>query len=180
MHVMLDLETFGTAPGSVIRSIGAVAFDPLGSGFGSEFYANIDKQSCIDAGLKVDANTEAWWAKQSPEAQAALLEDQKWLPGVVADFNKWWVSVGGSHVWAQGSNFDPALWEAASVAVNARVPWKFWNTRDTRTAYEMGGLGLHNMPVRDGTYHNALDDAKYQVQCVQLAYSRVVKKKEAA
>ena len=73
-HVMLDLETFGTRPGSVLRSIGAVTFG-LRAGLGEEFYRNIDKQSQLELGLTVDAQTEAWWARQSEEAQRHLLDN---------------------------------------------------------------------------------------------------------
>ena len=53
--VMLDLETWGTMPGSALRSIGAITFDPYGNdGFvEASFYRNIDHVSCERAGLKV-------------------------------------------------------------------------------------------------------------------------------
>jgi len=38
MHVMFDLETWGTTPGSALRSIGAVEFDPMGKDIGRTFY----------------------------------------------------------------------------------------------------------------------------------------------
>ncbi len=60
-HLMLDLETWGTAPGSALRSIGAVFFD-LDGKTGETFYRNIDKQSCLDAGLKIDPATVSWWS----------------------------------------------------------------------------------------------------------------------
>ena len=44
-RVMLDLETFGTAPGSVIKAIGAVVFSP--DGLGKQFYRIVDAQSCV-------------------------------------------------------------------------------------------------------------------------------------
>lgn len=44
-NVMLDLETFGTQPGSVIRSIGAVVFDPFSDKLGKEFYVNMWRTS---------------------------------------------------------------------------------------------------------------------------------------
>jgi hypothetical protein len=167
-HVMLDLETFGTKPGSVIRSIGAVMFDPFTGSTGSEFYRNVDKQSCIDAGLTVDASTERWWSQQSKEAQDSLLVDPKPLAEVVRDFNKWFIVNSGAQVWSQGSNFDGVLWEFACAAVKQRVPWKFYDTRDTRTVYDIFGLNSSSVS-RAGTYHNALDDAKHQARCVAVA-----------
>lgn len=167
-HVMFDLETFGTRPGSVLRSIGAVVFDPRTREIGKTFYANIDKQSCLDVGLTVDASTEKWWSEQSAEAQASLLVDPKKLASTITDFHKWFQSVGGVEIWCQGANFDSVLWEAAAAATGARVPWKFWNVRDTRTAYYLGDFSTATLK-RAGTYHNALDDAVYQAKCVQCA-----------
>ena len=99
-HVMLDLETLGTKPGCVIRSIGAVVFT-LDGVLGAQFYANIDKQSCVDAGLTVDPATEAWWAGQSQEARDALLVNPRPLADIVGEFRAWYEINGGTNVWSQ-------------------------------------------------------------------------------
>lgn len=166
-HIMLDLETFGTKPGSVLRSIGAVCFSFDGT-IGETFYSNIDEKSCLDAGLTKDPGTVKWWSQQSAEAQASLLVNPWPLGNVVADFHNWYRANSGRTVWAQGANFDPALWEAAALAVKSPVPWKFYDVRDTRTVYDVGGLNTSTIK-RAGTYHNALDDAKHQVRCVAKA-----------
>lgn len=169
MNIMFDLETWGTKPGSILRSIGAVAFEPRGEGIvGEGYYANIDRKSCEEKGLTVDASTEAWWAKQSKEAQDSLLQDQKHIRDVVAGFHQWFSVNRGEQIWCQGANFDSVLWEAVVAACGFRVPWKFWNVRDTRTVYEMCRFNPESVK-RPGTYHNALDDAKHQVLCVQAA-----------
>lgn len=170
-HVMLDLETFGTKPGSVLRSVGAVFFDFQGH-LGPEFYRNIDKDSCMAAGLSLDLNTVKWWSQQSQEAQDSLLVDPRPLGDVVSQFHSWFTHNKGVTVWAQGANFDPALWEAAALALKQPVPWKFWNVRDTRTVYDVGNVSPQAMPPREGTYHNALDDAKHQVRCVAKAIAQ--------
>ena len=41
-HIMVDLETWGTAPGCDIRSIGAVVFDPVAGTLGATFYVNVE------------------------------------------------------------------------------------------------------------------------------------------
>ena len=62
-HLMLDIETFGTTPGCVVLSIGAVEFDL--DGIKGEFHAHIDVDSSTALGLKVDARTEKRWLEQS-------------------------------------------------------------------------------------------------------------------
>jgi hypothetical protein len=173
MHVMIDLETFGTRPGCVLRSIGACAFDPvLGTISTDTFYRNIAEEPSTAVGLTKDPSTVRWWSEQSPEAQALLLKDQVHFSDAARDFNRWWSAVGGEQVWSQGSNFDGVLWEAACLAHGVRAPWKFYNTRDTRTVYETSGLNTKTI-LRQGTHHNALDDALHQARCVCESFARL-------
>ncbi|MGO3930827.1 3'-5' exonuclease [Rhodopseudomonas pseudopalustris] len=166
---MIDLETFGTRPGCVIRSIGAVQFD-LDGNTGATFYRNISKQSCLDVGLVVDPATERWWAEQAPAAQRALSNDQRPLREVAEEFRAWFTA-NAEFAWGHGASFDPPLWEAACVAAKALVPWKFWNVRDTRTVYHVFNFETRDLRRR-GVHHNALDDAIYQVDCVAAALKK--------
>jgi exodeoxyribonuclease VIII len=170
---MLDLETWGTGPGCAVRSIGAVMFDPRTDFISQDtFYRNILDASCESVGLVRESGTVRWWSEQSQEAQDSLKSDQRQLVDVVVDFQRWWHAQAGEQLWSQGANFDGPIWERACAAVQRRAPWKFYNTRDTRTAYEMGGLDTRTIS-RQGTYHNALDDAIHQAKCVQIAHARL-------
>jgi hypothetical protein len=167
-HVMLDLETFGTRPGSTLRSIGAVQFD-LDGRTGETFYRNITRKSCTSAGLVVDPYTELWWA--APEraaAQKTLEVDQRELADVTRDFAAWFQKNGCVYAWGHGASFDPPLWEAACAAVKVAPPWKFYNIRDTRTVHHILNFETRNLRRR-GIFHNALDDALYQVDCLAAA-----------
>jgi hypothetical protein len=169
---MIDLETFGTLPGSIVRSVGAVMFDAGSDAMGSKFYRNITHVSSHEAGMTMDLGTLDWWAKQGTEAKESLLLKPVSLETAVRDFTRWFNKNAGFFVWSQGSNFDEVLWSAACRAVGATPPWKFYNSRDTRTAYAMAGLNYHAIK-RIGTYHNALDDAEHQAKCVQIAHKRL-------
>lgn len=173
-NVMLDLETWGTQPGSAIRSIGAVMFEPTSTEIGADkFYQNILDESCVGVGLTRDAGTEAWWAKpEQRRAQESLSVDPRPIAEVIDGFNTWWQKNRGIFVWSQGSNFDSVLWEAVAKACGKRVPWRFYDTRDTRTAYDMAGFNSRAVR-RVGTYHNALADAEHQALCVQRSYAKV-------
>lgn len=180
VHVMLDLETWGTAPGCALRSIGACTFDPyvtdgipmFEDGGMSAFYANIDRQSCEDYGLTIDPKTEEWWARQSQAARDALLTDPQAVESVVVEFHAWWRRVGAQFVWSNGANFDEPIWCAVSRLMGLSVPWKFWNVRDTRTIWDVAGIDPKNVP-RDGVAHNAYADARHQAKCVTLAYGKL-------
>lgn len=172
VHVMLDLETWGTKPGSALRSVGAVTFDPHGDERFAEqsYYANISRESCEEAGLTVDQQTVEWWSRQSREAENALLKEPKPLINAVAEFFAWWNWQNAVYVWSNGANFDEVLWRAASEAVGRTVPWKYWNVRDTRTIWHAAGINPKMIP-RAGIVHNALADARYQAHCVTRAYT---------
>lgn len=168
-HTMLDLETLGLTAGSVILSIGAVAFDPVAGTLGETFYRNIDRASCEAVGLTADPATEAWWAKQSPEVRAALEADQVELGQALFEFAGFYELRGGA-LWSQGPSFDPILLAAAFEACGQPVPWAYDAPRDTRTVYELSGL----TPDRKrATLHNALEDAKAQAAAVHDGYVRL-------
>ena len=167
-HVMIDLETWGTRPGSALRSLGAVVFDPRDGTLGSTFYRNIDDASCEALGLRKDPSTVAWWGEQSKSAQDALLADRMPLPTVLGEFSAWWRDVRGEWVWGHGASFDPVLLEAAYEACMLDATWKFWNIRCCRTI-----LGCANRkPMRSArdTPHYALDDAIAQAKAVAAAF----------
>lgn len=169
MDVMVDLETLGIRPGSVIRSIGAVVFDPSTNKLGSTFYQNICSDSCKKAGLTTDPDTVKWWAQQSQEAKDALIDDQVELVAARESFATWFDLVDGERIWSQGANFDIVLLECAYRAVKQDIPWKFWETRCSRTVL---ALGNRKSVTPKGEKHNALADAKGQALAVMAALRR--------
>ena len=171
MDVMVDLETLGTTPGCVILSIGAVAFDRVAGTLGNEFYVNLDPDSCRGFGLSVNPQTVEWWARQSPEARAALESDQLPLGLALAAFTGFFKLNGGRTIWGHGANFDPPVLEAAYRALGVTPPWKYWAVRDTRTLYELADVS----PDRtEGVHHNALADAVSQARAACLAFGKLL------
>jgi DNA polymerase III epsilon subunit-like protein len=69
--IMIDIETLGTEPGSIITSIAAVPFNRNGE-MGKAFYMNIDIQSSIDAGLTINAETLKFWMEQRQDVTKYL------------------------------------------------------------------------------------------------------------
>lgn len=164
-NAMIDTETLGTTPGSVILSIGAVMFGQ--AGLGATFYAPVFLQSCTDVGLTVDPNTITWWMRQSDEARAAAFcADAAPLPQVLQDFSDWFVSQGAQRPWCHGATFDVPLLDAAYKACGMTPPWKYWSVRDTRTLYDLAGVKVDRT---NGTHHNALDDARTQAEAAVKA-----------
>ncbi len=170
-HCMLDLETFGTSAGCVLRSIGAIVFDPR-QGIAEEFYQNITEEDQTILGAVKNPQTVAWWEKQSKESQEVFTDDQVRLEVAMIRFIDFWQRNRLKYLWSQGSNFDGILLQWSIELVDKKVPWRFYNTRDTRTAYDMAGFDPKSMK-RQGVYHNALDDAKHQCRCVYRSYQMI-------
>ena len=165
---MLDIETLGKIPGSVIVAIGAVKFQD--GEILSEFYERIDLQSCIDCGLKMDASTVMWWLKQAEEPRMEITKPGKPLPMVLRMFSEW-MADRESQVWGNGVGFDNALLSAAYTATGIYQPWKYSGDRCYRT---LKNLFPAVEMKREGVHHNALDDAKDQavhlMQILQIMF----------
>lgn len=168
VDIMVDLETWGTTPGSDLRSIGAVVFNPEAGTLGAEFYINVTGGDGF--GLTRDPSTVEWWSQQSDEAQSVLEQDVYHIKAALARLADWWDAQKGVRFWANGSHFDFVLLEAAFRAIGINPPWTYRAPRDCKTIWDAAG-GI-DLPF-EGTPHNALDDAKHQARCVIEAYRRI-------
>ena len=166
---MVDIETLGTEPGSVVVSIGAVQFDD--DGLGAEFYRVVDVLDSLLAGLRVDESTLEWWRKLPAAARGALyaVEARRELGEALEDFGRFIdsSSPAESNLWAKGPDFDLVLLQAAYKAAGKRIPWKYRNARDVRTVLGMSRAGLL---VNAGVHHHALADARHQAEQVRAVY----------
>ena len=168
-HVMIDLETLGTLPGSVILSIGAVLFDPtkpVEECLGREFYCVVGRANSELRGLTVDQSTLDWWKKQSPEARQVLADaEDPEKYDLLADSLEMLSQflTPNMKVWSNGANFDQPLLDVAYSKIGQPIPWKYYNSRCHRTL-----LGLHpaakSLAPKNTCAHNALEDAKTQAK----------------
>lgn len=170
-HVMFDLETWGKTPGSDIRSIGAVAWQPATGDIVSQFYVNVPLGDRL--GLTRDPETEQWWSEQSHEAQRALMGDEVYLRDGLRAFAIWLAAMEGfAGLWAHGPHFDEAILAAAYRAADMQVPWHYRSPRDMRTILMAAVVAGFELPAMkfSGTAHNALHDAINQAAQVSAAW----------
>lgn len=178
-HVMIDLETVGTIPGSAIVSIGAVIFDPRYATITDKtFYSECDYANQQDDGLTVDESTLAWWEDQSPQVREALLGLDD-LKESLLDLSKWLPR--DCKVWGNGATFDITMLEHCYRLYKLPIPWKFWNVRDCRTVKDMyectrGGLqrGMGSLRDKKHVHHNALGDAQHQAKEINRMWNLLV------
>ena len=165
-HFMIDLETMGLRPTSAVVSIGVVHFDA--ERIIDKFYTPVSLADCRELGMTTDASTEAWWARQSVEARSAWqVEDAPKVIDALTELNRWianYALVKKVAPWGNGADFDIPLIKNMYEAVNAEPPWMYYNQHCYRTLKNMFPVAA--MP-RAGVYHNAVDDAVYQVQHLQ-------------
>ena len=173
-HIMLDLETMSTASNAAIVAIGAVKFDPDTGELGQMFYRNVSLESCIAAGLDVEAGTVMWWLTRSENARQALLENSIPLGKALGEFSQFLSPPGASNIaiWGKGSDFDNVILANAYKAVGLKAPWKYKNNRDVRTILALVPSACDGVEST-GTKHNALDDAIYQARCVSRAWQEL-------
>lgn len=167
-HLSIDIETLGTRPGSIVLSVGLVPFtlnEPVNPE--NAEYWRISLVDSLIVGLQADRDTLDWWAKQTTEARAALEQGEV---RTLASTGYRLEHVLATHctekclVWMKGPSFDGVLLTAALEVAGRKVPWKYWQERDVRTICD----GVHE-PKREGTHHNAADDAVHQAVWVRQA-----------
>jgi exodeoxyribonuclease VIII len=172
-HVMLDLETWGVGPYSVIIMIGACVFDPyaelpVSNIILDRFEVAIDP-ALSQGSLRIEASTVMWWmATERTGARAIWLGSSKvsllealdgftdWLQSHSADTGD-----GGCRdvrVWGNGAGFDNILLRQAYEVTKRDAPWSFRHDRCFRTLRSMTPEDKHYL----GPAHTALADAENQ------------------
>lgn len=158
IDVTFDWETCSLSPTAAVMSLGAVAWKRYGKespffedGDGvlrnSTFSAHVDLRSMFINGFAFDKSTAEWWAKQSDEAKAALLGNDsdespcQPIDVVVNDFFGWIdyikKKLGDDDIclWAQGTDFDPAILIYICWKLGIKLEIKHTQLRDHRTFY---------------------------------------------
>jgi len=188
-YVMVDLETLGLSSKSPVLSIGAVLFnltdlDTMESINSADptrtFYVEIEAEDWLKYGRVADAETIQWWMAQSDSAKAVFNRTSPHKTFAVPALNQFNTFAFGNRprgLWSNGANYDVVIlsdWAkdmkraGEEVQYDSKFNWEY----DVRTLLELAkkltGFDKKSVP-RVGTYHNALDDAKYQVLLVQEA-----------
>lgn len=170
--LMLDLETLGTAPGSVITAAAAVAFIPATGDVLRVADCTISISSCLRAGLTVDGATLQWWLTQDQDVRARVFESALPLHAALTHIHNLFWEYRNAPVWAYGASFDPPIWEAACRAVELPRPWGYREIRCCRTMLAVAGVSTrdHQAP---GDLHDPLVDCRTQVAALKEAFRRL-------
>jgi len=164
--LMLDIETFGTSPSSVIAQVGACYFDRRTGEIGGTFLENLDWQESVNFGFKLEVEILRWWFNQSDMARMSITAKPSMsLSQTMVQFKQF--SSQAKSIWCHAT-FDYPLVEIYMKKLRINVPFNYQKVRDIRTLLDLSGLKKKDFPVRVGTAHTALADCKYQVSyCVK-------------
>jgi len=179
--IMLDLETLGTGPNGAIVAIGAVAFNARADDTPrayQPFYMQVDAQSSIDAGLRVDGSTITWWMKQSDAARQQTFGGDYKVPLHVAleSFNLFVKAQSGDiSVWGNGATFDNVIIRTAYNALKIAPAWHYRDDKCYRTVVNLLPKNRRPEYVRQGVHHNAADDALTQALYLKAVFRELQK-----
>lgn len=171
---MVDLETMDNVASAAIVSIGAVECDLTTGEIGSGFYRVVDLKDQVNKhNMTIDSKTLYWWLANSEGARAALCVDGKIsLEYMCRNFKSWVESLKtpaeNIRLWGNGASFDNAIISYAFRQFDMKTPTKFWNDRDMRTIVGFYPSQMQEKwrrtTIKQGDFHNAMDDAKNQVR----------------
>lgn len=173
-NVMIDIESLGTKANSVILSIAALRFNPATGELGDYLLKKITIQSCLDAGLEIDADTLMWWMEQDQRArELAFPEQSACVPLSVALAELSGFITDNDFVWANPIDFDLTIIENARCKLF--FPEKIWNRRNVMCLRTL--KNIVPKPVYEteftGIPHDPLDDCAHQVKQAHKIYNHL-------
>lgn len=157
-HIMVDIETLGTSPRSVIFAIAAIKIK--NNKIAGEFIAQPSIESSLELGLTIDSGSLKWWMTQHEDARMQMCKSTGTLSESLSDFDYWMGPNNNLYLWGNGADFDNAHLAEAYKVCGMNQPWKFWNSRCFRTL--KGLFPKTEAPMQVGTKHHALNDALCQ------------------
>lgn len=175
IDISVDIETFSTAPTASIATIGAVAWGDGVDAEKSEFYIVVD-----DPNGTFDPRTIRWHGDIGDgQATMGLEKEAVHLHSALVQFRDWMNQfdvgrAGCARIWSHATFDIPILAAAYRRAGFSNPPWQYRSPRDLRTLYDLAG-GRPALEF-EGTLHNALSDAKYQMLEV-IECRRILKEK---
>ena len=169
-HVMIDIETMGNMSHSAIVSIGAVRFDLETGETGETFYINVDLQSCLDAGLIINADTLMWWLNQSEAARKKIIEKGSPLSAALILLSAFVTK--DDQVWGNSARFDLGILSDAFNTLGMPIPWDFRKERCVRTLVSFAPE-VKDAEPNIGVAHDALYDCVFQISYCSKIYKKL-------
>lgn len=181
IEIMTDLESLSTEENGLILTLGSNAFDMDSGRLIDTIHIRFSIDNQKELGRHVSKNTMDWWDTQSVAARLEAFNQDGALTLAAAcqKFDDWVVSVRKQDprmqlfMWANDPDFDMKMLTSAFRAVGKEPPWQFWEYQSVRTMKRLAKKLKIELPKREGTHHNALDDAIHQTKIVTAVWSAI-------
>lgn len=151
--IILDIETLSRRPDALVLEVGLIAFNradfvPFDC---LELFPGFFPQ--IQSGRHLCAETIAFHTKQG--TLPTQVGDQ--CPAVAMKALANFIASHKPHrVWIQGPDFDRPILENLCQQHGLALPWEYWRTADSRTAWNLAFPGVKH----DKRPHRAIADCK--------------------
>lgn len=172
MHLMIDIETLGTGPNSVVLSVAMLPFGATVNELGRPTVFGINREEQVEDGRVICPKTAVWWMKQSPAALAKLAEAQENALSVSRARNIIETTIGlGYHgIWANDPDFDCTILRDLCPDIS----WPFWTHRSVRTIKMLADhSGIDLSHIVNPTEHDPAQDCYTQVRKVMEVHTRM-------
>ena len=177
--IMIDTESLGLGPKSVMLQFAAVVFDRDDpETILREIEEYFPAQPQIKLGRTVEFSTILFWMQQPDAARTKMaLNSGDDFDELAALFN----SIGRKltqvmeeypdyEVFARGTQHDIPMIQSLFDDLGQPTPWHYDRISDLKTLMKEAKVGKREVPVRAGLIpHHALSDCKSQIDC--LAYT---------
>lgn len=174
LEAMIDIETLGTGPKSIIVSIGLQKFNHNGL-VDSPLFLPLEIDEQIRLGCDGTQGTLLWWMAPGMEKarEKNFCSERLRLPDAYGQMIRYLSSV--EVFWANGPQFDYVILEYLMRMMGAPAPWKYNSLRDMRTLREEAGMPYDWVPTGwAGTAHDPVDDCLFQIMVVNEARRRLL------
>ena len=173
--LMLDIETLGCRPTSVITQLGACLFDRKTGERGDSFIRNIDVADSLMAGFTIDKETVDWW-RQQPDEYKTWITDCVHPKEALTEFTEFCKKHKPKGVWSHATFDIPILFNAYTIT-NIDVPFHYRVCRDIRTLVDIATLSKKSKKTiqerQAKKTHNALDDCVRQIEYCTLCFTMI-------
>ena len=168
-NFVIDIETLGNVPGSIILEVGCVKFNPSTGEILDEILVSFDQEESVRHGFITTPSTLKWWSKQPCFSMVLNRVPKSTLNAGLSQLFNFIGYPNDAIIWANSPIFDISLLQCYyDKFAFLDYPWKPWNLRDIRTLVELVGVNKATANT-----HGALEHCKNQVDWIVQGLRKV-------
>ena len=169
---------------SSIVQIGAVRFDrESGRTHNNVFKVNIELQSCIDLGLRVEGSTLMWWMSKPKYQQDGIFQTPRLtLTDALLKFNFWLmeynevfeIKPNDLSLWGRSPRFDIGILHDAYKVTKLPVIWDFRKEMCVRTLEAIApDIKSNHDEINKSAYsHDTVEDCLHQIGYITQIWTK--------